>query len=308
MTFHQLTCVVEVARLGSISRAAESIHISQPTLSGIIKDLETEYSIIIFLRSNKGITLTPEGGEFISQAQLILSHVNRLQNTYCNPNPNAMLRLSTTKLPFVYQSAVELFNHYGMVVEEGGAGKETSCILEGISSDVVNDIVLGKASIGIIVTADINDSIWKSDLDSKNIEYHFLTQSQSQIIMRKDHPLSKHHHLSDNDVQDYPVVIPFRLEKEMPNNNVFSLHQKNLYRKTIFMHNMHSTYHLVCNTDALFTAISSIGSQALYEGLVAVPYMLPFNWNIYWIKNVNTVLSDREKHFIDILIQNAVHE
>lgn len=306
MTFHQLSCIVEVARLSSISKAAESIHISQPTLSGIIKDLEKEYSIVIFLRSNKGITLTPEGGEFISRAQLILSHVEKLQNTYCNPNPTALLKLSTTKLPFVYQSAIQLFNDYGMAMGEGKIKKETSCILEGISKDVVNNVVLRKANIGVIVTTEANDSIWKSDLDNQNVEYHFLTQSRSQIIMRKDHPLSKHQQLDNDDIQDYPVVLPFRLEKESPNNNIFSLYQKNLYRKTVLIHNMHSTYHFVRNTDALFTAISTIGFQSLCDDLVSVPYLLPFHWNIYWIKNRNTVLANTELHFVDILTQNAM--
>ena len=56
---------VEVARAGSINKAAEELYMAQPNLSRCIKELEADLGIAIFERSPKGMTLTPEGEGFI---------------------------------------------------------------------------------------------------------------------------------------------------------------------------------------------------------------------------------------------------
>ena len=66
---------VEVARLGSLSKAAETLIIAQPNISRSIKDLEADLGITIFNRSAKGMVLTPEGEEFINYAQNILKQI-----------------------------------------------------------------------------------------------------------------------------------------------------------------------------------------------------------------------------------------
>ena len=63
---------VEVARLGSINKAADELFIAQPNLSRTIKKLEDDLGIIIFDRSSKGMNLTPDGERFIRYAEKIL--------------------------------------------------------------------------------------------------------------------------------------------------------------------------------------------------------------------------------------------
>ena len=64
MTLQQLKYVIEVAEKGSITEAAKSLFIAQPSLSAAIHDLETEIATKIFLRNSRGILITPEGTEF----------------------------------------------------------------------------------------------------------------------------------------------------------------------------------------------------------------------------------------------------
>jgi DNA-binding transcriptional LysR family regulator len=73
---------VEVARLGSLNKAAESLMIAQPNLSRSIKELEAELGITIFQRSAKGMILTPEGEEFMDTARDILHRIERLEKSY----------------------------------------------------------------------------------------------------------------------------------------------------------------------------------------------------------------------------------
>lgn len=64
MTLTQLKYIVETAEAGTISRAAEKLYISQPSLTAAIRELEHEFGITIFQRTNKGILLTSEGENF----------------------------------------------------------------------------------------------------------------------------------------------------------------------------------------------------------------------------------------------------
>lgn len=69
MTLKQLHYITTAADTGNITEAAKRLYISQPSLTAAIHDIEEEYGITVFLRSNKGITLTPDGEEFLGYAR-----------------------------------------------------------------------------------------------------------------------------------------------------------------------------------------------------------------------------------------------
>lgn len=72
MTLQQLRFALEVANKGSMNEAAKSLYISQPSLSNAIKDLEKEIKITIFIRTNRGVTISNEGAEFLGYARQVL--------------------------------------------------------------------------------------------------------------------------------------------------------------------------------------------------------------------------------------------
>ena len=72
----------EVARLGSLNKAAESLMVAQPNISRSIKELEADLGITIFQRSAKGMVLTPEGEEFMDSAKDILYRIEKMEHSY----------------------------------------------------------------------------------------------------------------------------------------------------------------------------------------------------------------------------------
>ncbi|MEN2259463.1 LysR family transcriptional regulator [Paraclostridium benzoelyticum] len=64
MQINQLRYFIEVARTGSMNQAASNLFISQPNLSKAIVNLEEEFKIKIFDRTNRGVKLTKEGKDF----------------------------------------------------------------------------------------------------------------------------------------------------------------------------------------------------------------------------------------------------
>ena len=68
MTLQQLHQVITIAESRSMNEASRKLFVSQPNLSAVVRELEEEAGITIFIRSNRGIVLTLEGEEFIGYA------------------------------------------------------------------------------------------------------------------------------------------------------------------------------------------------------------------------------------------------
>jgi DNA-binding transcriptional LysR family regulator len=73
LDIRNLEYFIEVARWKSFSQAAEAIHISQPSISRAIKDLETQFGVALFYRNTKYVKLTDAGEIILEQAQQVVS-------------------------------------------------------------------------------------------------------------------------------------------------------------------------------------------------------------------------------------------
>lgn len=81
MTLQQLKYVVTVAETGTITEAAGKLYISQPSLTNAIHELEREMQIVIFNRTNKGISLSKRGYLF-GYARQVLEQAEILEDKY----------------------------------------------------------------------------------------------------------------------------------------------------------------------------------------------------------------------------------
>ena len=79
MNINQIRYVLEVASSSSMRAASTKLYVSQPALSASIRELEEELGILIFERTNKGISLTDEGREFVSYAKKAISQYEILE-------------------------------------------------------------------------------------------------------------------------------------------------------------------------------------------------------------------------------------
>lgn len=82
MTLQQLKYVITVAETGTITEAANKLYISQPSLTNAVHELEKEMNIVIFNRTNKGISLSKEGEDFLGYARQVLEQAAILEDKY----------------------------------------------------------------------------------------------------------------------------------------------------------------------------------------------------------------------------------
>lgn len=80
MELNHLQSFIAVAKLGHLTRAAETLHLSQPALSGQIKALEENLGVTLFERSSSGMSLTTSGRQLLEDAQRVIESVQNLKN------------------------------------------------------------------------------------------------------------------------------------------------------------------------------------------------------------------------------------
>src|SRR5881409_1864735 len=77
MDLKQLRAVVTVAEFGSVTRAADLLHLVQPAVSRQIRSLESELGVELFERSRHGMRPTPAGAALVTRAQRALTELER---------------------------------------------------------------------------------------------------------------------------------------------------------------------------------------------------------------------------------------
>lgn len=97
MEFNHLKSFVAVAEHGHLTRAAETLHLSQPALSGQIKSLEENLGVLLFERHPSGMTLTASGKHLLTHARGILTAVQQLRHAASSLHlqPTGRLRIGT---------------------------------------------------------------------------------------------------------------------------------------------------------------------------------------------------------------------
>ncbi|MCA0050243.1 LysR family transcriptional regulator [Mesorhizobium sp. B283B1A] len=81
MELSQLRTLIHVAELGSLSKAADRLHIAQPALSRQVRMLEEELGFALFLRHGRGMVLSEQGKEVLTHAMRVMAEIDEIRAT-----------------------------------------------------------------------------------------------------------------------------------------------------------------------------------------------------------------------------------
>ncbi|MGL5675197.1 MAG: LysR family transcriptional regulator [Cellulosilyticaceae bacterium] len=95
MEFNQLRYIVEIVEAGSIAKAASSLFISQPHLSSQISQLEKEIGRQLFIRGNRGVSLTKEGVEVYHYAKQVVTQFEMTEQKLLNHINENQIKIAT---------------------------------------------------------------------------------------------------------------------------------------------------------------------------------------------------------------------
>ena len=136
MTLAQLRYAITVANADSMSEAARNLFMSQPSLSAAIKELEEETGIELFRRTNRGISLTPDGEEFIGYARQVVEQYELIENKYISKQQTKKkFSVSMQHYAFAVNAFVQMVKQFGMDEYEFAVREARTCIfVEGAST------------------------------------------------------------------------------------------------------------------------------------------------------------------------------
>lgn len=201
MTFNQLLYLTEVAKHGSINKAAQANYISQSTISTAIKDLEEEFGIVIFKRSGKGVETTEEGQEFLSYAVSLIEQKEWLENRFKHGNHSAAPKFSVSMQHYPF--AVDAFIR---MMEDEHSPHYIHTLKETDLEEVIKNIDEGQADVGIIYIASRNYERLTSILSARDLVFREIAEVTPSIYINKDHPLSNQDIISAEELEPYPYI------------------------------------------------------------------------------------------------------
>ncbi len=199
MEIRVINYFLTIVREGSINKAAEVLHITQPTLSRQIANLEEELGVKLFDRSGRSLSLTDEGILFRRRAEEILALVHRTENELALHDTlvEGEVAIGCGELAAMDQLAV-MMNSF-----RDRYPKVKFSILTASADSVKEQMDHGLLDIGIL-------------LEPVEIEkYDFVRLNDSEnwcVIMNASDPLAKKEAVTAKDLSDMPLVMPRRSE------------------------------------------------------------------------------------------------
>lgn len=285
MELRVLEYFLAIAREETISKAAEFLHITQPTLSRQMKDLEDELGKSLFVRGNRKITLTKDGMLLRKRAEEIVSLVEKTEaemladdtdlsgDIFIGSGETDSMRLIAKVMHKIKQDHPHLKFH----------------LYSGNAEDVTDRLDKGLIDFGILIEpADVS-------------KYDFIKMPTTDvwgILMRKDDPLAALPMITPKDLINKPLICSTQRAVENEIAGWFGRNHKHL--------NITTTYNLIYNASLL---VEEEGEYALsLDKLIntsgdsplcfrPLEPKLEVNLNLVWKKY--QIFSKASEYFLD---------
>lgn len=293
MTIIQLQYIIEIEKHGSFNKAAQSLFISQPTLSSAIKEIEKELDCKIFIRHSKGVHVTPKGLAIINQAHKVIAEYNQLKFVNSlNEEYLDVIKISSQHYAFISEALNKYLQKYPQK-------KFQYIIKECKSYETINDICTLQTDIGFIMINHNNRKIFQEIFIQNNIEVHHLFSPKAHAFLHKTHPLANQAQVTLKQLQEFQTII-FEQDGSSTLTEEFII-QKELDR-VIYVSDRGTLQTLICNSNAYNIGTGYLSQEMKTIGIVAKPIVdTILESQLCWIHLKERFLSQQELKFIEIV-------
>lgn len=237
MEIRVLRYFLAVAREGSITAAANYLHLTQPTLSRQLKDLEEELGQTLLIRKSHRVTLTPEGMLLRKRAEEIIAMVDKTQsefvslgntvsgNVYIGGGETRVMKEIATVIRDIQTAFPAIHFH----------------LYSGNAQDVTERLDKGLLDFGVLIQP--------ADL-SRYQSLQLKGKDQWGVLMPKDSPLAAKKAIKKEDLLDLPLICSRQAIRRHINGNAFS----HWFGEDFERLNIVSTFNLIYNAALLVEA------------------------------------------------------
>lgn len=294
MTLQQLKYVVEIVKSGSMSEAAKRLYISQPSLSNAIKDLEKELGFELFIRNNRGITLSVNGSEFLGYARQVVEQTELLETRYFSSKPpRCHFSVSTQHYSFAVNAFVNLIKQYSYEEYE-------FTLRETRTYEILEDVKSLRSELGILYLSSFNTKVLKNLFQESNLAFHPLFKATPHIFISTKNPLAGKEFVTLDDLQPYPC-----LSFEQGEYNSFYFSEEILStvfrKKSIFVSDRATLFNLLIGLNGYTISTGIINAELNGTDIVAIPLKVDDTIQVGWISHKSVTLSRLGAIYLDEL-------
>lgn len=299
MNLTHLRYMVEVERLGSITKAAAALYMGQPNLSKAIKEMERELGIPIFKRSAKGVVATEKGKEFLQYAKAILVQMDKMESLYKeDPESYVDFQLLLPRASYISYAFTEFLNKVDKTERMDIKFKETN------SMEAINSVVECEYNLGIIRYPLNYEAFFMSMIEEKNLKAQEIWTYDYVILMSERNPLANTLHITEDMLDRYIEIL--HGDNIIP--NISSAYQKrnteiHSSKRHIYVYERGSQFDILSSVPEAFMWVSPLPRTVLKRyGLVQRPcYGVKKTNKDLLIYQNNYRLSKIDKMFLDEL-------
>ena len=247
MELRVLKYFLTVAEEGNITRAADILHVTQPTLSRQLMELEDEMGTALLIRGKRSVTLTDEGFLFKQQAETIVELADKLEHTFTDQKDIicGTIRIGATEAVGGRTLAAhmkEFREKYPDVQFD---------LYNGMADNIKEMVEHGLLDLGLVM----------EPIDTAKFEYVRLPQKETWgILIRREHELAEKKTVTVDDIKQYPLIMPGR---ENAKNQI--LHWLQCEERQL---NIPAYYNILSNAALLVEA--GMGCAVCLDGALAI--------------------------------------
>ena len=296
MTLQQLKYVITVAETGTITEAANQLFISQPSLTNAIHELEKEMNIVIFNRTNKGISLSKEGEGFLGYARQVLEQAAILEDKYKrNGGGKKQFCVSTQHYSFAVNAFVDLIKEYGQK-EYDFSLRETQTF------EIIEDVARLRSEIGILFLNDFNEAVINKILKSYDLEFHLLFIAKPHVFISRSHPLASNKLITNEELEVYPYLS---FEQGEHNSFYFSeeIFSESERKKNIRVRDRATLFNLLIGLNGYTVCSGVIDKKLNGSEIIAVPLADESDMRIGYITHRKGVISRLGNSYLEALMK-----
>jgi len=265
MTLQQLKYAEAVARCKNISKAAEEVFISQPSLTAAIHQLEEEMNVQIFSRTNKGVEITHEGETFLSYARQVLEQADLMESRFKGKSElSPVFSVSCQHYSFAVNAIVE-------VIKTFGGEKYNFTLRETQTYEIIEDVARLKSEIGILYKNSKNREVIEKLLKKNDLEFTQLFIAEPHVFVSDKNPLSKKEKVTIEDLEPYPYLI-----FEQGEHNSFYFAEEPYpaidLNKTILVRDRATLFNLLIGLNGYTVSSGVISKELNGKSIVSVPF------------------------------------
>ncbi len=253
----------EVANVKSMSKAAENLYISQPTISQKIQEIETFYNIKLFQRYSKSLGISEEGMIFLEHTNKILAEIDSLNSTFFNNKEKVSIKIGTT-LTIGTTLAPKLFKS----IENEYPNLSLKVYVDN-SQSIENLILENKLDIALIEGNTHNDNILKIP----------IIEDEVALVCSFNHPFKKYKNINVSQLKNSQFIVRekgsatrTKLEKYMKENNI-------PYTISWECHSWECVKNAILNNHGIALIPTNLIKSEIKNNLINILNLKDCNWN-----------------------------